>query len=122
MTRYTVTGRDGQVLGHGYTAQDAMAEILNYDGYRYEIRRSEFQGSTCWEMWHSDASENSMRGARHMVKSVVFSFTEDEAAATLDIAEKVIAAGWSGRPTAVTDEQWAEWDEQARKDAADDDE
>jgi hypothetical protein len=108
MTTYTVfDGNDSSRLyGSGLTAEEAMSEILTYDGYRYEIRKGEFKGLACWELWHSDSSENSTRGARHMVKTVAFSLAEDEVTATREIAVEVIAAGWSRMPECVTDEDY----------------
>ena len=103
MTTYTVfDDGDFRVLGRGLAAEDAMAVMLTHDGYRYEIRKSEFQGGICWDLYHSDGSATSTR-ARHMVKTVAFSLVEGETDATREIAEQVIAAGWTRMPQAMAD-------------------
>ena len=106
MTTYTVfdANESNNIYGRGLTAEQAMDEILTYDGYRYEIQKSDFQGSVCWDLYHSDGSVASTRGACHMVKTVIFSLIEDEVQATREIAERVIAAGWSRVPDVMTDE------------------
>lgn len=108
MTTYTVFDSSdfNRIYGRGLTAVQAMNEILTYDGYRYEIRKSEFRGSVCWDLWHSDGSAASTRGARHMVKTVIFSLIEDEAHARQEIAEAVIVAGWNGLPEVMNDEDF----------------
>ena len=106
MTTYTVFDADdsSNIYGRGLTVEQAMDEILTYDGYRYEIKKSDFHGSVCWDLYHSDGSAASTRGARHMVKTVIFSLVEDEAQAMREIAEHVIAAGWNRVPDVMTDE------------------
>jgi len=46
-TMYTVldAGDSSKIYGRGLTAEQAMHEHLTYDGHRYEIRKSDFQGS-----------------------------------------------------------------------------
>jgi hypothetical protein len=51
-----------RIYGRGLTAAQAMHEILTYDGYRYEIRKTEYRGAVCWDLYTSDGSENSVRG------------------------------------------------------------
>jgi hypothetical protein len=108
MTTYTVfdTNDSSNIYGRGLTAEHAMNEILTYDGYRYEIRKSDFQGSVCWDLYHSDGSANSTRSARHLVKTGIFSLIDDEARAEQEIAERVIAAGWTGLPDVMADEDF----------------
>jgi hypothetical protein len=107
MTTYTLVDHNGTVLNQGLTAVEAMDEILTYDGYRYEIKDSYLNGLVCWDLWHSDGSENSPRGASHMRPTILHSFEEDEAKARQDIAEQLIKAGWSRMPEAMTDEDYA---------------
>jgi hypothetical protein len=109
MTTYTVYRPfSGAVLNQGLTAVEAMYELLTYDGYRYEIRKGDFKGRACWDLWHSDGSENSPRGAFDMVKTAIHSFEEDEDKALQDIAEQVIYAdNWDRAPWALTDEDHA---------------
>jgi hypothetical protein len=108
MTTYTVfdANDSSRIYGRSLTAFEAMSKILTYDGYRYEIRKSDFQGSVCWDLYHSDGSVYSTRGADHMVKTVIFSLIGDEAHAEQEIAEHVIAAGWDGLPEVMTDEDF----------------
>jgi hypothetical protein len=108
MTTYAVFDSNdvSNIYGRGLTAEQAMSVILTYDGYSYEIQKSEFQGSACWELYHSDGSAASTRGARHLVKTVIFSLIEDEAQAAHEIAERVIIAGWSRLPEVMTDEEF----------------
>ena len=105
-TTYTVfdANDSSNIYGRGLTAVQAMNETLTDDGYRYEIRKSEFQGAVCWDLYHSDGSANSTRSARHMVKTFIFSMIDDEAQAEQEIAERAIAAGWNGMPGVMTDE------------------
>lgn len=116
---YTVfDANDSSVIyGRGLTSEQAMHEILTYDGYQYEIVKTDFKGSVCWELYHSDGSANSTRGARHMVKTLVFSMIEDGAQAAHEIAEKVIAAGWNDVPSVMTDEAFDALVEQASEEA-----
>ena len=119
MTSYTVfdANDSSRIYGAGLTAEEAMSEILTYDGYRYEIRQSKFvNGRPCWDLWHSDGSENSPRGARHLVKTLAFSLESDEAVAAREIAEQVIYAGWPGMPECMTDEAFAAMVAQAASD------
>jgi hypothetical protein len=96
-----------RIFGNALTAPQAMDEILSCDGYAYEIRRSEFNGKVCWELWGSDGSAASPRGARHMNKTTIFSFAAAEHEATQEIAEAVIASGWDGNPGCMTDDAFA---------------
>jgi len=106
MQTYTVYGESTPLdaAERHLRATEAMDRLLSYDGYRYEIRRSEFNGRPCWDLWQSDGSENSTRGARHLVKTVVFSMAGNEAGATQEIAEKVCVADWPRMPFCMTDE------------------
>lgn len=101
MNTYTVTTADGTVLDRGLNAVDAMAKVLNDDGYAFEIRPAE--DGEGYELWHSDGSAASCRGAGHMVKTVAYSLKSDEAEATAEIAEIVINAGWPRLPEVMTD-------------------
>lgn len=117
MTTYTVfnTQDSSIIYGRGLTAVDAMDIMLSDDGYRWEIRHED----GCYHLYHSDGSANSTRGAAHMVETVIFSVSDDKNAAENEIAEKVIAAGWSRLPTAMTDEDFAAMQAQiAAEDAA----
>jgi hypothetical protein len=122
MTTYTVFdgNESSKIYGRGLTAEEAMNEILTYDGYRYEIVTSKFQGSVCWDLYHSVDSEASTRGARDFVKTGIFSFIEDEARATHQIAERVIMAGWSRVPDVMTDEAFDDMLAEVARDNADD--
>lgn len=121
MTTYTVySAEHGSVYGRNLTAEEAMSKLLTHDGYRYEIRKGEYKGEVCWELWHSDGSQNSTRGARHMVKTVTFSFEEDEADATQEIAEEVIKAGWSRMPECMADEDYDAMQAEVAREQAED--
>ena len=110
MTKYTVFDANdaSNIFGRGLTAVEAMEVILTDDGYRFEIRKSVFLTSVCWDLYRSDGSANSTRGARDMVKTFVFSFIEDEAQAEQEIAKRVIEErsiedSWRGLPCVMTD-------------------
>ena len=102
-TYTTYTDSSGIEGAHRHlSAVDAMDNMLTYDGYRYEIR-PEADGNG-WRLWCSDGSENSTRGARHMVRTVVYSLDQSREFATFEIAERVIFAGWPRMPECMTDE------------------
>lgn len=103
VTLYTVYDpNNGYEIARHLTAQDAMDELLTHDGYRYEIKRE----GDAWVLYHSDGSEASMRGARHMIRTVVFSLADEEEVAREEIARAVIAAGWPHMPECTTDEAY----------------
>lgn len=97
-TSYVVLDRSGNVIADDCDLELAAITVLTEDGYDYAIRPSADRDGNPregFDLWHSDGSENSTRGARHMVKTVIFSLEIDEAAATADIYRQVIEhADW----------------------------
>jgi hypothetical protein len=104
MTTYSVYTQDDHTTAkRGLTACQAMDLLLTYDGYAYEIRHEDCQGTAIWNLYHSDGSTNSTRGARRMVKTVAFSMAGNEDAAIHDIATQICTAGWRCLPECMTD-------------------
>jgi hypothetical protein len=100
---YTVTNRDGDIIGRGLSATRAMVEILTYDGHEFEVRSAPEDGFT---LWTSTWSRNSPMGAM-LTKSVISSLDEYEDAAIEEIARKVVAnAEWFCGCSATTDEAY----------------
>ena len=93
-TTYTVLNSQGEVEARNLTITEAASELLGYDGYAFEIRRADSKwdvaGEPSWELWHSDGSANSTRGARHMVKTTISVYAADADAAWPLIAREVI--------------------------------
>lgn len=88
--KYTVTSlfsTDSRLIGNGLTALQAMREILTCGGYRYAFRRT---SSGDLYLYHSVASENSTRGARHMRRVALIHSSKPGLAGQLEIAEQVI--------------------------------
>ena len=111
-TTYTLIDHDGDVEVEGMSLEDVGREILTHDGYEYDIRADERLGG--WRLWISQHSRNSTGGGRPLVKSVVFSLEETEAAATADILRQVTThEGWS-RWTVMTDADYAEQEARLR--------
>lgn len=102
---YTVIDRNGTVIGESLTAVEAMHEILTDDGHEYEIRPEE--DGEGHRLWTSTYSRNGTAW-NGISKSVVFSLEGDAERAEQEIAERVIAADWPRKPSAITDEQQAE--------------
>lgn len=103
-TTYTVISTLGEPIAHKLTAYDAAVEIMQHDGHDFDIRPStDGQG---FELWVSRFSRNSPAGGGSLVKSQIYSLKPDRAAAETEIAERVIAARWSGYPEAITDAAW----------------
>lgn len=103
---YTVVSPNGDyVIGSGMSAVEAMHDVLTHDGHDYEIRLRDDGG---YDLFVTQFSRNSTLGGRPMVKSVISSYEADEAAATLEIAQKVITADWNHSPDVYTDEQYAQ--------------
>jgi hypothetical protein len=104
MTTYTVINPNtGEVLGRGLSATDAAAAILTDDGYAYEVRERGDIGH--YELFVSDGSANSTRGARHMnstILSIGGCYAAGRDAAWAELAGRVLTAGWNG-PEAMTD-------------------
>jgi hypothetical protein len=121
VTTYTVYNpNDGVVYARGLTAVEAMSEILTYDGYRYEIRTAIYENLTFWELWHSDASGSSMRGASHMRKTRIYSAYPDATDAAEEIAREVIAAQWPRMPQCLSDAEYNAMQDEAVSEAAED--
>lgn len=104
MTTYTVIDHNGDVLDSGLTTTQAMHAILTDDGHQYEIRPEE--DGDGFRLWTSTYSRNSTAWSG-LKESVVYSLKTDADEAELEIAEKVIAAGWPRKPEAMTDESHA---------------
>lgn len=100
---YTVVNENsGYVIASGLTAIEAMQKILINDLHDYEIRpAADGQG---FELWTTVMGGG---GNHPLTKSVIYSIADDVATATQEIAEKVIAACWRGKPEAFTDEGYA---------------
>lgn len=90
MTTYTVfCSNDANVARRGLTLANAADELLTQDGYAYEIRPVEgYDGQM--QLWTSDGSANSTRGARHLTPTRIGGHSEDE------IWQQVIAREWHG--------------------------
>jgi len=88
MTTFTVYNPEdsSQVEGRGLTAEQAAEAILTYDGYAYEVR--EVDG--VWQLFTSDGSANSPRGARHLCGTTIFAAADGAGAAWTAIAAKVL--------------------------------
>jgi hypothetical protein len=105
VTTYTILDQNGERQYGGLTAYQAMAEILTDDGHDYEIR-PEADGEG-FRLWTSTYSRNSTAWSG-LTESTIYSLQADEGAATQEIAEKIINAGWPRKPEAITDERYAE--------------
>lgn len=104
MTTYTVfdTNDFSNICGRGLNEQEAMAEILSYDQNNYEIRKSNYKGYVCWDLY---------TGSNHndkMSKTIIFSLCENEEEALQDIAKQVISADWDRVNDVMTDENYDE--------------
>jgi hypothetical protein len=108
MVTYTVfdPNDSSNIYGQNLTAIQAMEELLTYDGYAFEIREESWQGSTIWQLYHSDGSANSTRSARHLQKTVVFSLKKDKQQAHEEIALAVITANWPRLPEVMSDDDF----------------
>lgn len=84
--------------------EDAAVEKLTHDGHEYDIRPAEDNGG--WELWGSQFSHNSPAGGRPLVKTMIYSLSADEAAARLEIFQKVADSDWRGYPGICTREAW----------------
>lgn len=104
MTTYTIiNSNSGLVEDRGVSLETAARELLGYDGFEYEIRRAD--DGRGYELWVSRFSRNSTC-YNGLTRSVVFSISDDEAAATAEIYQRVIESGhWTG-PDVITDEQY----------------
>lgn len=106
MTTYTILdSSSGEPIATGCSAYEAMVEILTDDGHEWEIR-PEADGEG-YRLWTTTYSRNSTAYSG-LTQSVVYSLQADEAAATQEIAGKVINAAWPRKPEAITDERYAE--------------
>jgi hypothetical protein len=109
-TTYTVLSpASGTVYGRGLTAIEAAQEILGYDGHDYELRRD----GDAFQLFVSRGSRNSYGGNRGLTEAyagdrLVRSYAATEDAAWIEIAAKVIGAGWDNHPEAMTDAQYDE--------------
>ena len=105
-TLYTVLNRHGEVQGRGLTVAHAARTVMEYDGYAFEIRPGDpkFGG---FDLWCSDGSAASIRGATHMTKSVIFSLESDRATAEAEIFKQVIDhADWRHGCDVVPDKDY----------------
>jgi hypothetical protein len=50
-----------RIYGRGLTAAPAMHEIMTYDGYRYEIRKTEYRDAEWFDQNTSSLPSNSPR-------------------------------------------------------------
>lgn len=103
MITYTVTNpNSGALLGRGLSVTEAADAILTHDGYAYEVRE---MGAGHYELFVSDGSANSPRGARHLnstILSIGGCYAADAEAAWRELAGRVLTADWEG-PQAMTD-------------------
>lgn len=111
-TLYTVLNAGGTVQAEGCTVSEAAIELLTYDGYRYEVRRADPKwdsfGESRWDLWHSDGSAASTRGANHMTCTQIGVYAASEEAAWPLIAREVINhPGWFKGCDVMTDEDYA---------------
>ena len=114
MTRYTVYHpTTGTEYGRGLTALQAMRAILTHDGYAYKfVRRRDGR----LELWHSDGSCNSPRGAGHFTRTVAVSHAPG-LEGQREIAMQVIQADWPGLPEAMSDAAYDAMIAEAAEDA-----
>ena len=93
MSTYTITDYDGNELYSGLSAEQSADILLTHDGHAYEIRLG--SNPDCWILWHSDASQNSVRGAGRLQETKIFSLHKNAQAAQQEIFLKVIDnAAW----------------------------
>src|ERR1700678_844878 len=103
---FTVLNASGTVEARGCSVAEAAQTVMNYDGYAFEIRPGDtkFGG---FDLWRSDGSYASTRGARHMTKSVIFSLIADRASAEAEIYKQVIThADWWRGCEVMNDEEY----------------
>lgn len=101
MTTYTVFRADDSsvIEGRGLSLREAADALLTADGYAYELRTDPTFG---FELFISDGSRNSTRGARNMISAALGGYygdTEDE------VWRKVVVDEWRGYE-AMTDEAY----------------
>jgi hypothetical protein len=109
---YTVVNAQGSALAAGCTVAEAATELLTYDGYDYLIRRADPEwdvaGEARWDLWHSDGSYASTRGARHMRCTRIGVYAPSVEAAWPLIAREVIRhADWFRNCDVMTDTDYA---------------
>jgi hypothetical protein len=93
---YTVVNANGEVQATGCSVREAAQTVMNYDSHDYDIRRAE--DGNGFELWTSQFSRASTLGGRPLVKSTIYSVSDDEPAAEAEIFKKVIdhADWWKG--------------------------
>lgn len=126
-TTYTVHRNDGTVIERGLSLTEAAAEILSYDGYRYEVRpametvtvgeddngediEEERQvsvgGDLAWQCFASEMSAASSGGSGRMYPiSGTYVFAADADQAWQKIAAVVVEEcnRWRHSPQVMTD-------------------
>ena len=93
------------------SAIQAMSQILEYDGFRYEIRRDGGR----YSLYHSAHPGNSTLSDRYMCRTVVFSLSDSLYVASVEIAKKVIELSdysWNMRIAAMPDDDWKDFEEE----------
>ena len=93
---YVVLNNQGDIQERDCTIAEAAQTVMGYDGHSFEIRpASDGKG---FALWASQFSRNSPAGGRPLVKSVIFSLSEDRSAAEAEIfkAVAVNAEWWMG--------------------------
>ena len=84
MTTYTII--HGTEIETGLSLEEAAQTLLQHDGADYEIRRA--ADGTGFELWHRKQVAN-----KPWTKTVIYSTSDDEAAAEAEIFEEVIMCG-----------------------------
>jgi hypothetical protein len=93
------------VLGSGLAAVDAAKVILGYDDYVCAIKKEgEF-----WYLYTSALPRSSGASRGKLLKTMFFSTAATEEEAWEEIADKVLAYYWEGRPVTMTDEEYLEY-------------
>lgn len=101
-TTYTVIDNvSGEAIATGLSAADAASEVLTSDGREFEIRLAD--DGNGFELWTRQQVAN-----RGWTCTALYSIEADRSAAEADIFAQVIAANWPGRPSVLTDAQYAE--------------
>ena len=94
-TTFAVLTQNGDLIGTELTQTEAAQAILNHDGQDYEIRKdSDAIGHMLWTR-----QQVANRGWQ---KTVIYTGETDAAAAEAEIFQKVVAAYWSGQPSAIS--------------------
>lgn len=87
------------IEGSGLSLKDAAETLLNGDGYSFEI----VEKDGVFELFVSDGSRNSPRGARNMKSCAAGGFVSHD----INIVyQKIVCADWHGCE-AMTDEDYA---------------